>query len=145
MWRYHDGTFKTNPPATVVLDGFCRNLIELTREQRDGLGYNEAVPIRREPFTEYETRWVKGEDLIYREEIVAATVDGEAQTAHEAETVRNERNRLLRESDWTQLTDSTLDETGLVLWQSYRQALRDVPQQAGFPFIVDWPEKPEEE
>ena len=145
MFRYDNGQFKTTPPATVVLDGFRRNFAELTREQWDGLGYNEAVPVRRDPFTTYETRWVKGEDLIYREEVVAAIVDGEARTAHEAEAVRAERDRLLRDSDWTQLADATLDGTALVLWQSYRQALRDVPQQAGFPFIADWPEKPENE
>lgn len=145
MFRYDNGQFRNNPPAMVVLDGFRRNFTDLTREQWDGLGYNEAVPVRRAPFTTYETRWVKGEDLIFREEIMAATVDEEARTAHEAVEIRTERDRLLRDSDWTQLADSTLDETALVLWQSYRQALRDVPQQTGFPFAVHWPTRPEDE
>lgn len=145
MFRYDNGQFRVIPPATVVLDGFRRNFAELTREQQDGLGYNEAVPVRRDPFTTYQTQWVKGEDLIYREEIVTATVNEETRAAHEAGVVRAERNRLLRDSDWTQLADSTLDETGMVLWQAYRQALRDVPQQAGFPLAVDWPIRPENE
>ena len=145
MFRYDNGQFRVIPPATVVLDGFRRNFAELTREQQDGLGYNEAVPIRRDPFTTYETQWVKGEDLIYREEIVTATVEEEAKAAHDAGVVRAERDKLLRDSDWTQLSDSTLDETAMVLWQSYRQALRDVPQQSGFPLTVDWPTRPENE
>ena len=145
MFRYNSGQFRVIPPATVVMDGFRRNFAELTREQQDALGYNEAVPVRRDPFTTYRTQWVKGEDLIYREEVVTATVDEEARAAHEAGAVRAERNRLLRDSDWTQLADSTLDETGMVLWQAYRQALRDVPQQSGFPLTVDWPTRPEDE
>jgi hypothetical protein len=56
-----------------------------------------------------------------------------------AEQVRIERNRLLLESDWTQATDAPVDQAA---WATYRQALRDVPQQAGFPESVDWPLKP---
>lgn len=61
----------------------------------------------------------------------------------EAERVRQERNKLLAESDWTQLIDSPFanDENGL--WQAYRQALRDIPLQEGFPFNIEWPQRPE--
>lgn len=54
---------------------------------------------------------------------------------------RLERNRLLSETDWTQTPDipqATKDK-----WAPYRQALRDVPQQAGFPDNIQWPSKPE--
>lgn len=83
MWRYPDGTFKTNPPATVVLDGAWRKFTGLTREQWDGLGYNEAVPVVREPYTTYETAWAKGEDLIYRETVTSTTVDDGSKFAAE--------------------------------------------------------------
>ena len=56
------------------------------------------------------------------------------------EEVRVERKRLLAASDWTQLTDAPVDQAA---WAVYRQALRDVPQQAGFPDNVVWPVKPE--
>jgi len=56
------------------------------------------------------------------------------------EDVRAERNRLLRESDWAALPDAPAGEE----WLAYRQALRDVPQQSGFPDSVDWPEPPNE-
>jgi hypothetical protein len=54
--------------------------------------------------------------------------------------VREQRDRLLTETDWTQAADipqATKDK-----WAPYRQALRDVPDQAGFPFDVVWPVKP---
>lgn len=53
---------------------------------------------------------------------------------------REKRNLLLSESDWTQVTDAPVDQA---VWAVYRQALRDIPQQDGFPLNVVWPEKPE--
>lgn len=51
--------------------------------------------------------------------------------------VRKTRDRLLQESDWTQLSDAPVERDA---WARYRQALRDVPQQKGFPAEVVWPE-----
>lgn len=52
---------------------------------------------------------------------------------------RQERNALLALSDWTQLNDSPVNRA---TWAIYRQALRDLPQQAGFPHVIDWPVAP---
>ena len=145
MYRNSKGKFQAAPPASIVCNGYRRRFADLTREERDAVGWNEAVPAPRAPFTTYETRWIKGGDLIYREEVVSATVDEPARQALASRTVRADRNRRLRESDWTQLADSVLDAEAMVLWQSYRQALRDVPQQTGFPDGVDWPLPPETE
>lgn len=139
MWKCSDGTFRNTPPARVELDGFMHRFAELTREERDRAGFNEAVPLRREPFTVYETRWVRGGDLICREEVVSAVLDEAAREAHAAAGVRAERDRLLALSDWTQLDDAPVDH---VLWAAYRQALRDLPQQGGFPLAVTWPTGP---
>ena len=57
--------------------------------------------------------------------------------------IRAERNRLLAESDWTQGGDSPLSDEQKSAWAAYRQALRDVPEQEGFPFDVIWPQKPQ--
>jgi len=54
-------------------------------------------------------------------------------------SVRSKRDSLLQKSDWTQLPDAPTDKSA---WATYRQALRDVPQQSGFPDNVIWPEKP---
>lgn len=56
-----------------------------------------------------------------------------------AEKVRTERNRLITASDWTQVADAPVDQAA---WAEYRQALRAIPQQAGFPHDVAWPVKP---
>ena len=53
--------------------------------------------------------------------------------------VRGERDSLLTASDWTQVADAPVDQAA---WSSYRQALRDIPQQAGFPDNITWPQEP---
>jgi hypothetical protein len=53
--------------------------------------------------------------------------------------VRTERDKLLSASDWTQLSDTPVDHE---VWAVYRQELRDVPQQEGFPWGVTWPVQP---
>jgi hypothetical protein len=56
-----------------------------------------------------------------------------------SEKMRTERNLLLASTDWTQIADAPVDQAA---WATYRQALRDVPSQPGFPLDVDWPTKP---
>lgn len=53
--------------------------------------------------------------------------------------IRAERNRRLINSDWTQFSDSPVDST---LWIPYRQALRDITDQTGFPWNINWPIEP---
>ena len=62
-----------------------------------------------------------------------------AKDAEQAKSVRAERNRLIAECDWTQVEDSPVDKAA---WATYRQALRDLPLQEGFPFDVTYPTKP---
>lgn len=56
-----------------------------------------------------------------------------------AAEVRQERNNRLAACDWTQVADAPVDK---VAWAVYRQALRDVTQQSGFPVTIDWPVEP---
>jgi hypothetical protein len=51
--------------------------------------------------------------------------------------VRNQRNQMLKDSDWTQLSDSPVDKTA---WAVYRQALRDITTQPD-PFNIAWPKQ----
>lgn len=55
------------------------------------------------------------------------------------EPIREERNKLLQESDWTQLQDSSADKAA---WALYRQKLRDITTNNNSPESVVWPEKP---
>ena len=52
---------------------------------------------------------------------------------------REQRDLLLQQSDWTQVPDAPVNATS---WATYRQALREVPTQSGFPSSVNWPTKP---
>ena len=52
--------------------------------------------------------------------------------------IRNQRDALLAETDWWAVADRTMTQAEI----DYRQALRDVPAQAGFPENVTWPTKP---
>tara|TARA_B100001250_G_scaffold413696_1_gene448668 strand:- start:2500 stop:2943 length:444 start_codon:yes stop_codon:yes gene_type:complete len=54
--------------------------------------------------------------------------------------VRDERNELLKETDWTQNRDVTLSNDAE--WKTYRENLRNLPTQSGFPHNVVWPTKP---
>ena len=67
-------------------------------------------------------------------------VDGVTTTAAEqAKSVRVTRDAKLAECDWTQVADSPVDKA---VWATYRQALRDVTTQTGFPWTTVWPTKP---
>lgn len=53
---------------------------------------------------------------------------------------RTKRNELLAESDWTQVADAPV---GQAAWAVYRQSLRAVPAQVGFPSTIEWPTEPQ--
>tara|TARA_Y100001937_G_C7076118_1_gene310696 strand:+ start:312 stop:704 length:393 start_codon:yes stop_codon:yes gene_type:complete len=56
---------------------------------------------------------------------------------------REERNKLLADTDWTQVNDSPLSDGKKIEWQTYRQALRDMPSQDGFdPLNPTYPSEP---
>ena len=68
------------------------------------------------------------------------TVEEVPETADE---IRARRDRLLAATDWAVLPDSPLDAQSLEAVKTYRQALRDVPQQEHFPGAITWPQMPE--
>lgn len=53
--------------------------------------------------------------------------------------VRGKRNSLLADSDWTQLPDAPIDRA---VWATYRQDLRNLSTQPGFPWEIQWPSLP---
>jgi hypothetical protein len=66
--------------------------------------------------------------------------DPQIVSATRAAYERKVRDTLLKETDWTQSVDISGDVKAL--WAPYRQALRDVPTQSGFPFNIAWPTPP---
>lgn len=81
--------------------------------------------------------WVQS-DKYTAEELVAYHAKKETDKQQE---VRDVRNSLLAKSDWTQGKD--IPDNISSVWATYRQALRDVPSQAGFPLDIQWPTQPE--
>lgn len=57
--------------------------------------------------------------------------------------VRRRRDELLAQSDWVVIKATEAGGPIPPDWIAYRQALRDVTSQAGFPYNVVWPAKPE--
>jgi len=66
----------------------------------------------------------------------------QAQIDAEWVRVRNLRNGYLKACDYTQISDAPLTTQEKSDWGTYRQALRDVPQNTANPFDVTWPTKP---
>jgi hypothetical protein len=77
---------------------------------------------------------------VYTVQVQPKTQDEiDAELATIAQKARARRNQLLKDSDWTQLADATVDKAA---WAVYRQALRDLPSQDGFPANIVWPNDP---
>jgi hypothetical protein len=95
--------------------------------------------------TRYQTAYRNGVEEIdgkWYTKYSVADMDDEAiaaKNAKQAKSVRDERNKKLSDSDWTQVADAPVDKA---VWATYRQALRDVTIQETFPWDIVWPEQP---
>lgn len=98
-------------------------------EQLDGKWYTKYVlgPV----FTDGETTAAE-QEAAYK-----AVKDTE-----QAESVRASRDTKLAETDWIVIKNLELNANIPGVWEVYRQALRDVPTQAGFPWTITWPTQP---
>jgi hypothetical protein len=81
-------------------------------------------------------KWQSGKWVV--EDIVEPETKPEEPTDLATEA-RAKRNSLLAQSDWTQVGDAPVDQAA---WATYRQALRDITEQEGFPEIINWPTAP---
>ena len=59
-----------------------------------------------------------------------------------ATKIRIQRNSLLKQTDYLMMSDYPIESDRLAKVKIYRQALRDIPEQSGFPRTIAWPEKP---
>jgi hypothetical protein len=125
-----------------------RNISGLDMLDNDSLRELGWLPVRLEE-GDVQEKFVGSVFAILPSEVVetkiwrAYTAEEQAEIdTQKAAQVRRERNTKLTECDWTQLNDTPLDNAAKIQWTAYRQALRDVPSQAGFPHNVVWPTKP---
>ena len=115
------GIYHVMPETQPEYDNLVQVLV------RDPEPHNNETAVDEDTGETYRTgRWVIG-----------YTVENKPQGQAE-EAVRNKRDRLLKETDWMALSDVTMSAEVT----SYRQALRDITEQASFPYSVVWPTKP---
>ena len=62
--------------------------------------------------------------------------------AEQAKSVRQSRDDKLKECDWVVIKNLETNSNIPGAWEVYRQALRDVPTQSGFPWTITWPDAP---
>ena len=97
------------------------------------------------PDDEYlkELQAVRQSDGSWKEQWVRLETTDEYKTAatvRKKQQVLADRQYLLSITDWTQMPDVNLPNK--TEWATYRQLLRDVPEQTGFPFTIEWPNPP---
>jgi len=116
-----------------------------TTEVLEALGADVVLEGPQAQPTRYQTAFADGVQEIdgkWYTKYSVADMDQEAKDAldtNQKESVRKERNTKLSECDWTQVADAPVDKA---VWATYRQELRDITKQSGFPWSVTWPDAP---
>lgn len=116
-----------------------------TEEILDSLGADVVFEGPQAQPTRYQVAFRDGVEQIegkWYTKYSVAEMDAEGIAAKDAEqtaAMRHQRNDKLKDSDWTQVLDAPVDQAA---WAAYRQALRDVTAQQGFPWTIDWPTIP---
>jgi hypothetical protein len=149
---------KTNPDGSAAV--YPYSLTQLKRDNpnvsfpsplTDDVAANFLVfPVKstQAPAFDYRKNNVNGIGKISGEwtqiwtQVDASPEEITQRTENKAQAVRSERNAKLADCDWTQLADSPLDPDGKLAWALYRETLRMVPEQSGFPWEVNWPPAP---
>jgi len=104
-------------------------------EQVDGKWYTKYVlgPVFVDTTVEGVTTTALEHETAYK-----ATKDAE-----QAKSVRQSRDDKLKETDWIVIKNLESNANIPGVWEVYRQALRDVPNQSGFPWTITWPVEPQ--
>jgi len=90
--------------------------------------------IARDGVEQIDGQWFTKWKTVDFDDAVKAVVDEQ-----QAKSVRSSRDEKLKDTDWTQVEDAPVDKT---VWATYRQELRDLTKQSGFPWEVTWPDAP---
>jgi hypothetical protein len=87
----------------------------------------------------------RGQDSIYYQSWRIENMTEEERS--EVDAAKSREMRMLRDqklisSDWSQLPDAPLTASQIAVWTAYRDQLRKVPDQQGFPWAIEWPTQP---
>jgi len=110
------------------------------------LVYEGIQPSVTPPYQRRERDGLEEIDSKWYTKYKVVTLDEDGKTAYDNEMAgykREERNELLKDSDWTQTVDkSGLADSKVTEWATYRQSLRDLPTASGWPHTHTLPTKP---
>ena len=126
------------PPAAEATNDFLESLDLYVGETVPGPSkYTDGILA-----TVLSDSWNLVEGRKYKQVWTTVEVADQIVPANIQRTVRNEK---LSRSDWSHASDhpTQLSSDSKSLWATYRQGLRDVPTQAGFPDTITWPTEPE--
>ena len=139
VWYYNNQRLRDDEPnisfPEIISDELLLeyNVFPITIDSRPNINYNQTA-VLQEPVLE-NGEWVQHWSIS----------DLDEQTAQEillklAGDIRRNRDQLLQQCDWTQGKDIS-DEVSNK-WKQYRQELRDITIQEGFPTNIVWPDRP---
>ena len=135
--------------TTEVLEALGADVVFEGAQATGGTVYQTSVYGGVEQIDgKWYTKWNLGPSFFQTEDAdgnVTTAAENEAnykaaKDAEQAKSIRQSRDAKLAECDWTQVADAPVDKA---VWATYRQALRDVTTQTGFPWTITWPDEPQ--
>jgi len=139
--------------GTVSAVGDYRSLFPQTSFSENGptqsfLSENGCLQVSQfKPYDRTTQKLVPVEAYVEGDQVYTVTVEPLTTTDRQerrktaASEARKQRDALMAATDWTQLDD--YPRNNKPAWRTYRQQLRDVPQQTGFPETIIWPTSPD--
>jgi len=139
--------------GTVSAIGDYRSLFPQTSFSENGptqsfLSENVCLQVSQfKPYDRTTQKLVPVEAYVEGDQVFTVTVEPLTTTDRQerrkiaAAEARKQRDSLMSTTDWTQLDD--YPRNNKPAWRTYRQQLRDVPQQSGFPETIIWPTSPD--
>ena len=137
----YEGEFRSLHPNTSFPQ-------QLTAEILNDAGADVVLEGPQTQPTRYQTAFRDGVEQIdgqWFTKYSVADMDDEAKAAkdvEQAKSVRQSRDEKLKETDWMVIRSLETSVALAAEWATYRQALRDISAQAGFPWEVTWPDAP---
>ena len=127
-----------NPQTSFPLEMSAEELAEwgvfAVEEQAPPAFSEQTESIELQPPSLVDGVWVQGWVVV-----AASAEEIERRTTAKAELIRTERNGFLAKFDYTQCLDFPGTDNERARYAVFRQALRDLPLQSGFPWDITWP------
>lgn len=133
-----------NPLTEAAINGLGGDIVFEGPQATGGDRYQYSIRSGVEQLGgKWYTKYVLGPVFTDTPEATAAEQEATykaSKDADQATAVRTERNSRLAACDWTQVADAPVDKAA---WATYRQELRDITSQPGFPWEITWPVAPQ--